>query len=127
MLENYLADVKASLTASSIVMDIEILDEFITSVSGYLECKLLMIDNSILYISEYFTISENLIKLDKYSYHHQKSNMLLTRWDNAPHHKELPLFPHHVHRKNGVFESKEMSVDDVLKEISETMNSASIL
>jgi len=35
MLENYLADVKASLTASSIVMDIEILDEFITSVSGF--------------------------------------------------------------------------------------------
>ncbi len=59
MLENYLADIKSSLTASSIVMDIEILDEFITSVSGYLECKLLMVDNSILHISEYFTISED--------------------------------------------------------------------
>ena len=127
MLENYLADVKASLTASSAVKDIEIVDEFITSVSGYLEYKILMVDNSILYISEYFTISEDIIKRDKYSYHHQKNNVLLTRWDNAPHHKELPLFPHHVHRKNGVFESKEMSVDDVLKEISETMNSASIL
>ena len=44
MLESYLADVKASLTASFIVRDIEVLDEFITSVSGYLECKLLMID-----------------------------------------------------------------------------------
>ena len=122
MLENYLADIKSSLTASSIVMDIEILDEFITSVSGYLECKLLMVDNLILYISEYFTISGYAINRDKYSYHHQKNNTLLTRWDNAPHHKELPLFPHHVHRKNGVFESKEMSVDDVLKELAETMN-----
>ena len=122
MLENYLADIKASLTASSIVMDIEILDEFITSVSGYLECRLLLIDNSILYISEYFTISGDAIKREKYSYHHQNNNVLLVRWDNAPHHKELPLFPYHVHRKNGVFESKEMSVDDVLKELAETIS-----
>jgi len=41
MLENYLADLKASLTSSPIVYDIDMLDEFITSVSGFLECKLL--------------------------------------------------------------------------------------
>ena len=81
-----------------------------------------MIDNSVLYISEYFTISGDVIKRDKYSYHHQKDNELLTRWDNAPHYKELPFFPHHVHRKNGVFESKEMPVDDVLNELAKTMN-----
>jgi hypothetical protein len=121
MLESYLADVKASLTASSIVRDIEVLEEFITSVSGYLECRLLMIDNSTLYISEYFTIFEDEIKRDKYSYHHQKNNELLIRWDNAPHHKELPTFPFHVHRKDGVFESKEMTVEDVLKELAELM------
>ena len=121
MLENYLADAKASLTASSIVRDIEILEEFITSVSGYLECRLLMIDNSVLYIAEYFSISEDIIKRDKYSYHHQKNNVLLIRWDNAPHHRELPTFPFHVHMKDSVFESKEMTVEDVLKELAETM------
>ena len=74
MLENYLANVRAFVTTSSIVKDIEILDEFITSVSGYLEYKLLMIDGSMLYITEYFTLSEDEIKRDKYSYHHQKNN-----------------------------------------------------
>ena len=121
MLESYLADVKASLTASSIVKDIEVLEEFITSVSGYLECRLLMIDNSILYISEYFTIYGDEIKLDKYSYHHQKNNEFLIRWDNAPHHRELPTFPFHLHRKDGVFESKAMTLEEVLKELAEIM------
>ena len=118
MLESYLADVKASLTASFIVRDIEVLDEFITSVSGYLECKLLMIDNLVLYISEYFTIFGDEIKRDKYSYHHQKNNKLLVRWDNAPHHRELSTFPFHVHRKDDVFESEEMTVEDILKELT---------
>ncbi len=121
MLESYLADVKASLTASSNVKDIEVLEEFITSVSGYLECRLLMIDNSTLYISEYFTIFGDEIKRDKYSYHHQRNNELLIRWDNAPHHRELPTFPFHVHRKDGVFESKAMTVEEVLKELAEIM------
>lgn len=121
MLESYLADVKASLTASSNVKDIEVLEEFITSVSGYLECRLLMIDNSTLYISEYFTIFGDEIKRDKYSYHRQRNNELLIRWDNAPHHRELPTFLFHVHRKDGVFESKEMTVEDVLKELAEIM------
>ncbi len=44
MLENFLADLKASLTVSPIVKDIEILDEFVTSVSGFLDCRVLMID-----------------------------------------------------------------------------------
>jgi hypothetical protein len=121
MLESYLADVKASLTASSIVKDIEVLEEFITSVSGYLECRLLMIDNSILYISEYFTIYGDEIKRDKYSYHRQKNNEFLIRWDNAPHHREFPTFPFHLHRKDGVFESKAMTLEEVLKELAEIM------
>ena len=81
-----------------------------------------MVDNSILHISEYFTISGDAIKREKYSYHHQKNNILLVRWDNAPHHKELPLFSHHVHKKNGVFESTEMSLDDVLKELAKMIS-----
>ena len=121
MLENYLADIKSSLTTSFIVTDIEIFDEFITSVSGYLECKVMIVDNSVLYISEYFTISGNAINRDKYSYHHQKNSMLLTRWDNAPHHRELLNYPHHVHQKNDVFGSEEMSIEDVLKELEKMM------
>lgn len=119
MLENFLADLKASLTASPIVKDIEILDEFITSVSGFLDCRVLLIDESELFVSEYFTVLKDRIKRDKYSYHLQKNDELIIRWDNAPHHRELSTFPDHVHRKDGVHESKEMTVEDILEELSE--------
>jgi len=119
MLENFLADLKASLTASPIVKDIEILDEFITSVSGFLDCRILLIDGSELFVSEYFTVLKDRIKRDKYSYHLQKNDELIIRWDNAPHHRELSTFPDHVHRKDGVHESKEMILEDILEELSE--------
>jgi len=87
MLENFLADLKASLTASHIVRDIEIDDEFITC--------------------------------EKYSYHLQKGDEFIIRWDNAPHHKELSTFPYHVHDRTGVHKSKEMTMDEILEELSE--------
>ncbi len=117
MLESYLADLKASLTASPIVKDIEILDEFVTSVSGFLDCGVLLVDGEELFVSEYFTVLKGRIKRDKYSYHLQKNDELIIRWDNAPHHRELSTFPDHVHRKDGVHESKEMTVEDILEEI----------
>ncbi|MCZ7380176.1 MAG: DUF6516 family protein [Candidatus Methanoperedens sp.] len=119
MLENFLADLKASLTASPIVKDIEILDEFVTSVSGFLDCRILLIDGSELFVTEYFTVLKDRLKRDKYSYHLQKNDELIIRWDNAPHHRELSTFPFHIHTKNGVHESKEMTVEDILEEISE--------
>ena len=121
MLENYLADLKASLTSSPIVYDIDILDEFITSVSGFLECKLIMIDGSVLYVTEYITIHSDEIKRDKYSYHLQKNDQFLIRWDNAPHHKEISTFPYHIHNKNGVNKSKPMTVVDILDQLSKVI------
>lgn len=119
MLESYLADLKASLTASPIVKDIDILDEFITSVSGFIDCKILMIDGSVLYVTEYFTLHENKIKRDKYSYHLQRKDDFVIRWDNAPHHREVSTFPFHVHKGGEVHESKEMKLEKVLEELSE--------
>ncbi|MCZ7401929.1 MAG: DUF6516 family protein [Candidatus Methanoperedens sp.] len=119
MLENFLADFKATLTSSPIVKDIEIDDEFITSVSGFLDCTVELIDGSTLYVTEYFTISGENIKHDKYSYHLQKKGEFIIRWDNAPHHRELSTFPYHVHNKDGVNESKEMTINEILDEISE--------
>lgn len=119
MLENYLAELKASLTTSPIVKDIDILDEFITSVSGFLDCKVLMIDGSELYVTEYFTIHGNKIKRDKYSYHLQRNDDFIIRWDNAPHHKEVSTYPFHVHKGGEVHKSKEMKLEEVLEELSE--------
>ena len=44
-------------------------------------------------------------------------NNLISRWDNAPHHKELRTFPHHIHLPDGVKENKPVKLIDVLVKI----------
>ncbi|MCA1917027.1 DUF6516 family protein [Methanospirillum hungatei] len=39
------------------------------------------------------------------------------RWDNAPHHKNISTFPHHLHEKDGVKPSSEPSFPEILHKI----------
>ncbi|MFH1774033.1 MAG: DUF6516 family protein [Methanobacteriota archaeon] len=52
---------------------------------------------------------------DKYSFHWQKWDKMIIRWDNAPHHKEVSTFPYHMHKGEKVFKSDEMTLEKVLK------------
>ena len=53
-----------------------------------------------------------------YRFHYMdERNNLISRWDTAPHHKELKTFPHHVHLPNGVKESAPVKLIDVLEKI----------
>jgi len=45
-----------------------------------------------------------------------KDGKMIFRYDNAPHH-EVSTFPHHKHLPEGVKESKEKRITEVLKEI----------
>ena len=59
-----------------------------------------------------------LEKSRQYRYHYMdERNNLISRWDTAPHHKELKTFPHHIHLPDGVKESKPLKLVDVLDEI----------
>jgi hypothetical protein len=53
-----------------------------------------------------------------YSFHWQKeTGELICRWDNAPHHKNIKTFPHHVHTSEGVMESYSITVDEIIRKI----------
>lgn len=55
----------------------------------------------------------------KYRYQYMDAqNICLFRYDNAPHHPELPTFPHHKHRGTAVEASLEPALHDVLLEIA---------
>jgi len=43
--------------------------------------------------------------------------MLVVRYDNAPHHPELPGFPNHRHTPTGVEPTEPPDLSEVLKEI----------
>lgn len=56
----------------------------------------------------------------KYRYHYMDENQTMTfRYDNAPHHGDVPTFPHHKHTLSGVQESTEPTLYDILLEIAQ--------
>jgi len=77
--------------------------------------EITFIDGSSLQIKDYLFPNKR-----KYAYHWQNSDGELNiRWDNAPHWKTIPTFPHHKHTPEDVFPSKETSLQDVLQYIAE--------
>jgi hypothetical protein len=44
---------------------------------------------------------------------------MIRRWDNAPHHKDLVNFPHHVHDGNDMISGEDVKLTDVLNFIEE--------
>ncbi len=59
-----------------------------------------------------------------YSYHWaDKDGAVIRSWDNTPHHRELPNFPHHIHEHDGtVLSGQPVSIFDVLNEITLALN-----
>ncbi|MBN2251471.1 MAG: hypothetical protein JW724_05305 [Candidatus Altiarchaeota archaeon] len=60
----------------------------------------------------------------RYSYHVQKGEQMVRRWDNAPHWPDMLTFPHHLHiesEKNAT-ECREVFVEDVLNEMKTIFN-----
>ncbi len=54
----------------------------------------------------------------QYRFHYMdERNNLISRWDTAPHHKELKTFPYHVHLPDGVKESRPVALIDALDKI----------
>ncbi|HEX7576371.1 MAG TPA: DUF6516 family protein, partial [Candidatus Methanoperedens sp.] len=55
----------------------------------------------------------------EYSYHWQKDGKMIRRWDNAPHHKDLVNFQHHVHDGNNILSGEDLNITDVLNFIED--------
>ena len=81
----------------------------------YIRGVLTLIGDYKLHIAEY-VMTEPVLTRSKYRYHLQDANgTLIIRWDNAPHHSEIPTFPDHRHRQSGIVEpSPSVSLNEVL-------------
>jgi hypothetical protein len=44
----------------------------------------------------------------------EPESKMIRRWDNSPHHKELPNFPHHLHDENDILSGGDVNLIDVL-------------
>lgn len=83
----------------------------------YYRLKLSLLGGSTLFVREYVDEAGR-----DYSFHWQdQHSAIIARWDNAPHHRHLATFPHHKHTAEGVVESTELSLSDVLAEIANSL------
>lgn len=72
------------LRNKSIVVDLRILKTLVEPDTEMIKATATLKDGSVLHISEAVGGGWR-----EYSYHWQRSKKLITRWDNAPHHKEF--------------------------------------
>lgn len=76
-------------------------------------------DGSLLHIKDYLFLDCKR----KYSYHWQDANgNLISRWDNSPHHREIPTYPHHRHMSDGITESNEWNIREILRIINDAVS-----
>jgi len=84
---------------------------------GAIRARLRFYDGSYVELSEEIEVRGAEVAKLQYSYHYQKGDRLIFRYDNAPHHPELPTFPHHKHIEDRVEPCREPDLQDVLREI----------
>ena len=101
-------------SSSDLVIDVEVIEMNVEPKSQSLRAKATLKKGYVLYVNE--GIGENY---RRYSYHLQKDDKMIRRWDNAPHWKDIRTFPFHLHLsdKDKPIECDEVFVSDVLLEI----------
>ncbi len=78
----------------------------------------LVFDNGILDILEVVTVNHPKVEKSKYKYHFRDlENVMMFRYDNAPHHIHLASYPHHKHIGNTIDESMEPDIFQVINEV----------
>ena len=115
MIKKYFNKIDNSLdNYSHIIEDQNIIKKTFADDKGLIQGEVFFIDDTTLDFLE--VVNNN--KKEKYKFHYMdKEKQLIFRYDNAPHHTELKTFPHHKHTNNGVVESSEPNLNNVLCEI----------
>lgn len=116
-LHNYLARIEATLYSRQDITVRDLRVEPVSTAVAYIEDRLIFYDGSFLEVEEVLCLSDRRIDKVRYRYHYQKGDRLIFRYDNAPHHPELPTFPHHKHVGDRVEPCQEPDLQDVLREI----------
>ncbi len=77
-----------------------------------IRAKLRVFDGTMLWVREIYMHDT----LETYSYYWLHSDeSIIIGWDNAPHHRNIPTFPHHKHREGKIESSQERDLKDVLQ------------
>ena len=117
----YLEAIKLRLITSPIIAEYRIVKERVTRTDGYLRVKATLVSGDFLELVEAFERgpSEMIVVDYRHQWMDAAQSRLRRRWDGAPHHAELPGFPHHVHieTEDSVVPGEPMSILAAIDEL----------
>ena len=119
MIEDYFEYIEKTIQAFPHVRSYTLSKKVYNAKQGFIRGIILFDDDTRLEFVEVkdTDVSEKI----KYRYQYMdKDHAMFFRYDNAPHHSNIPTFPHHKHvDEEHVKESREPKLDDVLLEIAQ--------
>lgn len=120
MIKRFVENLEKTIAASSIVLSSNIQKHFgPNGKTVYVKGQIIFMNSSILEIAIFVTEFGNTLSIDKYRLHYMDNHgQMLFRYDNAPHHHELPTCPHHKHTPEKIIQTTMPSLKDILNEIS---------
>lgn len=115
LINQYFDEIESSLLNSVIVDSYTVIRKDVSDFAGKIRIRVLLINEDLIDSFEYVIINSGEIITKKYHIHWQdKEANLKNRWDNAPHHKELQNFPHHVHSHDNIKPFKGTKIPNFL-------------
>ncbi len=84
-----------------------------------------IIKGKIVFVNNYALDFRELVSAEHtdYRFHFMNgNNKLITRWDSAPHHKEITTFPFHLHTPEGVRECDKVNLIEAIDSIKAAMS-----
>ena len=122
----HIAELEKLIVDHLIIRSSEIKERRVRRFDAYIKVRLLLVDESILEITEYVHAEEeNFAEIKRYTYHWMSaSGQLLLRWDNVRHYPKLAGFPHHLHDhdEKQVVPSEPMTLFKALQQIGEAIS-----
>ncbi|MEB3190810.1 MAG: DUF6516 family protein [Snowella sp.] len=120
--DDYLAWIKSVILLCPVVINLTIVREETQSEQGLWRYRLVLKNNSLLEMFEFFSIESEQVNVVKYSYHWQTDDgKLVKRWDNAAHHPEITTYPHHLHDRSEdfVLDYNPLDIQQIIKIVTE--------
>ena len=98
LIEKYFNEIEICLIENPLIRSYDIIRREISPNDGKIRIQAFLNDGGYLELFEYVIERKGELEIAKYSIHWQdRAGQLIRRWDNAPHHPDLPNAPHHLH------------------------------
>ena len=119
MIDDHFNDIEKAIKNDPFVVFSDFNRIHTSSVTVYIKGVIKFIDGTSLCIFQHARIKEKYLIITDYRFHYMnKENMVVFRYDSAPHNPEIRTFPHHKHTSSGIEPSPKMpKIAEILDEI----------